>query len=212
MKIQPTFDEYSESCTPEQADAVDIAGSQAFVDANPDYYCVGENTRQLRLRLLGFPLTRKNLEIVYRELQAEGKIIERPVAAPEPPVRGLPRLSHEQREAILEDARANKVVRDAEQADLRKLSPIPSQKFDRSGKRHVVDISPELERLNQQSVAARTSERGDSKDSTRHVALVRSFVGNTHPEVDLWSRDFKALVMEEMAKGQPTSFYETWRP
>jgi hypothetical protein len=218
MKIQPTFDEYSESCTPEQANAIDMAGSQDFVDANPDYYCVDENTRQLRLRLLGLPLTRKNLEIVYRELQAEGTIIERPAASESPvsPVspglaRALDAVGSVMDSSAETIARRSKEEIHAEQADLRKLSPIPSQKFDRSGKRHVVEISPELERLNQQSVAVRKSERGDSRDSARHMALVRSFVGNAHPEIDLWSRNFKALVAEETAKGLPTSFYENWR-
>lgn len=64
---------------------LDVRGCEQFIEAHPEYYAIPENFQTIRRWLLqhgNAPWSLKNLEIAFRELRGEGKIVERPEPTP----------------------------------------------------------------------------------------------------------------------------------
>jgi len=200
--LRPTLDEYPYHATEDEMREIDLAGIRGFQAKNYRIEYVNPDDVNLhRLRLMGFPRTTRNLEIIFEELLREGKVIISPVAPEPKPTRGVQRPTAEEESLLVEEAKALQAQRNAEQAALRNLSPIPGKKFNGTS-RAVAPVSPELERLNRESVTARQQARGDSRDYARKVGEIRRKVGLENPELDVHSREFQRLVSTELAKGQ----------
>jgi|HubBroStandDraft_6_1064221.scaffolds.fasta_scaffold84275_5 hypothetical protein len=132
-KIFPRLDQYADftivkmagTDEDEQASArehVDDVGTRSFLAAHPDFYCCDENEAVLTERLDEYgdlPATRWNLEIVCRELLAEGKL----KAAPPP---AAPEVDNSRGIKKIEDLTAVYVPSDAEAATLSKLADDPN--------------------------------------------------------------------------------------
>jgi len=88
-------------------DHVDEVGTEAFAAAHPEFYQCSENAAALAERLAEYgdgeklPCTTRNLELVYRELLAEGKL---KTAPPEPAkaATGNPSITLTVTDALLE--------------------------------------------------------------------------------------------------------------
>jgi hypothetical protein len=105
---------------------LDEQGTEAFAAAHPEFYQCGENALALAERLAEYgdgeklPCTTRNLELVYRELLAEGKIKSAPPTAA--PV--LDKLAGVT--LVREDALAEYVAPSDEAAALEKLRDDPA--------------------------------------------------------------------------------------
>jgi hypothetical protein len=105
---------------------LDEQGIDAFADAHPEFYHCEENSQALQERLAEhgdgekLPCSRRNLELVYDELRAEGKIKSAPpTPTPVPDKRAGVTL-------VREDALAEYVAPSDEAAALAKLADDPA--------------------------------------------------------------------------------------
>jgi hypothetical protein len=105
---------------------LDEQGAEAFAAAHSEYHACGENAEAMAGRLTEYgdgerlPFTLRNLELVYRELLAEGKI----KTAPPTPAPVLDKLAGVT--LVREDALAEYVAPSNETAALAKLADDPS--------------------------------------------------------------------------------------
>lgn len=86
---------------------LDEQGTEAFASAHPEFYHCAQNATALAERLAEYgadeklPCTRRNLELVYAELLAEGKIMSSPPAA-EPEIDNSRGIIQVRTDALLE--------------------------------------------------------------------------------------------------------------
>lgn len=107
-------------------DHLDEQGIDSFADAHPEFHHCEENSQALQERLAEYgdgeklPCTRRNLELVYNELLAEGKIKSVP-PAPTPVLDKMAGIT-----LVREDALAEYVTPSAEVTALEKLRDDPT--------------------------------------------------------------------------------------